>query len=245
MDRLNGKTCFVTGAAQGIGREIVDAFLLEGAVVIASDINGESLKTLADIADVTTAQLDVTDSDAVFAAAKRFPDVSVLVNCAGYVATGTILECTSKHFDLSIEVNVKSMFNTVSAFLPNMAQRRAGSIINIASVVSSVMAAPERFAYATSKAAVVGLTMSVARDFAALGVRCNTISPGTVETPSLHARMEATGDAEGARKRFVSRQLMGRLGTGDEIAAIAVLLASDEARFMTGSNVVIDGGMSL
>ncbi|KJF71687.1 SDR family oxidoreductase [Agrobacterium arsenijevicii] len=245
MGRLNGKTCFVTGAAQGIGREVLDAFLREGAVVIASDINGDGLKALADIDGVTTIELDVTDPDAVQATAIRFPDISVLVNCAGYVATGTILECSSKQLDLSLQVNVKSMFNTISAFLPNMAQRRAGSIINIASVVSSIMAAPERFAYATSKAAVVGLTMSVARDFAALGVRCNAISPGTVETPSLHTRMEATGDAEEARKKFVSRQLMGRLGTAGEIAAIAVLMASEEATFMTGSNIVIDGGMSL
>ncbi|OCI90878.1 NAD(P)-dependent oxidoreductase [Agrobacterium sp. 13-626] len=245
MGRLDGKTCFITGAAQGIGREVLDAFLREGAVVVAYDINGDGLKAVADMAGVTAAQLDVTDPDAVLAVATRFPDISILVNCAGYVATGTILECSPRQLDLSLEINVKSMFNTISAFLPNMVHRRAGSIVNIASVVSSVMAAPERFAYATSKAAVVGLTMSVAGDFAALGVCCNAISPGTVETPSLHARMEATGNAQEARRNFVSRQLMGRLGTAEEIAAIAVLMALDEAKFMTGSNVVIDGGMSL
>jgi 2-keto-3-deoxy-L-fuconate dehydrogenase len=187
----------------------------------------------------------VTDGGAIGDAAQKFQSVSVLVNCAGYVATGSIVACSEKQLDASFDINVKSIFRTSAAFLPAMLERREGSIVNIASVVSSVMAAPERFAYATTKAAVVGLTMSIARDFAAEGIRCNAISPGTVETPSLHSRMAASGNVDEARRNFVARQLTGRLGTSAEIANVAVLLASDEARFMTGSNVVIDGGMSL
>lgn len=245
LGRLNGKVCFVTGGGQGIGRSVVDAFLAEGASVIASDINQESLNELPSSEFLKTFQLDVTNGQAIARAGREFSNVSVLVNCAGYVATGSILQCTDKQLDMSFDINVKSMFNTTSAFLPAMVARKEGSIINIASVVSSVMTAPDRFAYATTKAAVLGLTMSVARDFIADGVRCNSISPGTVDTPSLHSRMAASGDLDEARKRFVSRQLMGRLGAAEEIASVALLMASDEAKFMTGSNVVIDGGMSL
>ena len=239
--RLAGKICFVTGAAQGIGRSIAEAFVSEGASVIAADLRFTGTAPLGE----TRLSLDVTDDVAVRKAATAHPDISVLVNCVGYVANGSILDCALKDFDRSMDVNVRSMMLTIRAFLPAMLERKEGSIINIASVVSSVMAAPDRFAYSTSKAAVIGLTMSVARDFIASGIRCNAISPGTTETPSLHERFEASGDAEAAHKAFVGRQPMGRLGRPDEIAAVATLLASDEARFMSGSNIVIDGGMSL
>jgi len=243
MNRLSGKTCFVTGAAQGIGRSIVERFLAEGASVIAADLHFP--ESVAGSAQLRLITLDVTDPAAVNAAAVAYPDVSVLVNCVGYVADGTVLDCSPDEFDRSLAVNTRSMMLTIQAFLPAMLARQQGSIINFASVVSSVMAAPNRFAYATSKAAVIGLTMSVARDFIAQGIRCNSISPGTTETPSLHERFAASGDVAAARAAFVARQPMGRLGQVGEIAATAVLLASDEAAFMSGTNIIIDGGMSL
>ena len=240
--RLSGKTCFITGAAQGIGRSIAEHFAAEGARVIASDLRlpGEDLA-----GDIVRETLDATNEAAVLDAARRHPDVSVLVNCVGYVANGALLDTSMEDFDRSVTLNVRSMMLTMRAFLPAMLERRDGSMVNIASVVSSVRAVPNRCVYGATKAAVIGLTMSVARDYVASGVRCNAISPGTIETPSLHERFAATGDVEAARAAFVGRQPMGRLGQADEIAAAAVLLASDEARFMTGSNVIIDGGMSL
>lgn len=240
--RLCGKVCLVTGAGQGIGRAIAERFTAEGASVIAADLgfpgdfpcgSGSLLQEI----------LDVTDEQAVEDAAKRHGDVSVLVNCVGYVSHGAVLDCQVSDFDRSIDLNVRSMFLTIRAFLPAMLQAGNGSIINIASVVSTVKAAPDRLAYATSKAAVLGLTMSVARDYASSRVRCNAISPGTVETPSLQQRLATGGEA--ARAAFTARQPMGRLGRAEEIASTAALLASDEASFMTGSNIVIDGGMSL
>ncbi len=177
--------------------------------------------------------------------ARIYPEVSVLVNCVGYVATGATLDCTLEDFDRSYAINVRSMVSMIQAVLPAMIERRQGSIVNIASVVSSVMAAPNRFAYSTSKAAVIGLTMSVALDYVGHGIRCNAISPGTIETTSLRERWAATGDVAAARAAFVSRQPMGRLGAASEIAQTALLLASDDATFMTGSNIVVDGGMSL
>ena len=245
MGRLAGKTCLVTGAAQGIGRSISEAFLAEGARVIATDLRPAALLALPDGERLIRMGLDVTQAEDARRAAAAHPDVNVLVNCAGYVAQGALLECTPEDFDRSLSINVSSIFTLTRAFLPSMIERKDGSIINIASVASSVMAPPNRLAYGASKAAVIGLTMSVARDYAAAGVRCNAISPGTVDTPSLHDRMAATGDAEVARRAFIARQLNGRLGTPEEVAAVAVLLASDEARFMTGANIVIDGGMSL
>jgi 2-keto-3-deoxy-L-fuconate dehydrogenase len=243
MGRLAGKTCLVTGGAQGIGRSIVESFAREGANVIAADIRFDAGSH--DGPGIERTVLDVTDGAAVVAVASRRRDVSVLVNCAGYVANGTILDTEPREFDRSIDINVRSMMLMIRAFLPSMLERGVGSIINIASVVSTVMAAPNRFAYGTSKAAVIGLSMSVARDFISRGIRCNSISPGTVESPSLRERFAATGNIEAARSQFLARQPMGRLGQPGEIAAVAVWLASNEAGFATGTNIVIDGGMSL
>ncbi|HEV2597864.1 SDR family oxidoreductase [Sphingopyxis sp.] len=240
--RLAGKRCFVSAAGQGIGRSIAEAFAAEGAEVVAAD-----LRFADDVLPpgVERLILDVTDDAALADAVRAAGAVSVLVNCVGKVASGTILDAPLDELDDSYRLNVRSTAAVIRAFLPGMIERGDGSIINIASVVSSVMAAPGRFAYASTKAAVIGLTMSVALDFVKSGIRCNAISPGTVETPSLHDRWAATGDIEAARAAFVARQPMGRLGAPDEIAAAAILLASDEARFMTGANMVIDGGMSL
>lgn len=240
--RLAGKTCLVTAAAQGIGHSIAAAFLSEGAEVIAVDLKDEGLQRLS---GARAARVDCTDPAAVTDLAARFSQVSVLVNCVGHVAHGSILDTSLEVLQRSFVINVQTMHLLISAFLPGMRTRRQGSIINIASVVSAEMAAPARYAYATTKAAVVGLTKSVARDYISEGVRCNSISPGTVETPSLHERMAATGSIDAARAAFIARQPMGRLGTPEEVASVAVLLASDEATFMTGSNIIIDGGMSL
>ncbi|MFT3727939.1 MAG: SDR family oxidoreductase [Terricaulis sp.] len=240
--RLKGKTCVVTGAAQGIGRAIATAFAAEGARVIATDINAAALE---DLQVARREMLDVGDTASVARFATDNPDTSVLVNCVGYVATGTLLEASPEELGRSFALNVQSMFTVMRAFLPCMIDRGGGSIINIGSVVSDIMAAPRRCIYAATKAAVIGLSKSVALDYAGQGIRCNVISPGTVETPSLHDRMAQAGDPEAAKRAFIARQLLGRLGRAEEIAAVAVLLASDEATFITGSNFVIDGGMSL
>jgi 2-keto-3-deoxy-L-fuconate dehydrogenase len=244
-NRLSGKVALVTGAAQGIGNAIAHAFIREGAAVVATDLKLDKLTAEFAGSSATTARLDATDTAAVSAMAAAHADVDVLVNCVGWVADGTILDGETDALDRSFQINVMSMTRMIRAFLPAMKARRSGSIINIASVVSSVMAAPNRFAYGTTKAAVVGLTLSVARDFIADGIRCNAISPGTVDSPSLEDRMKAQGDLAKARAAFIARQPMGRLGKPEEIAQVAVMLASDEAGFMTGANVVIDGGMSL
>jgi NAD(P)-dependent dehydrogenase (short-subunit alcohol dehydrogenase family) len=243
--RLAGKCCLVTGAAQGIGRHIATAFLREEARVVATDFNREGLRDLACARRVEALHLDVTDFSAAQALAADHGDVSVLVNCAGYVAVGSALECTHGEFAASMDVNVRSIFNMVRAFLPPMIERREGSIINIASVVSSRKAAPQRFAYSASKAAVLAMTRSIALDYISQGVRCNSISPGTVDTPSLAARLSESDGSMASRQAMIARQPLGRLGRPEEIAEVAVLLAADEAKFMTGADIVIDGGMSL
>lgn len=242
--RLENKLAVVTGAAQGIGEAIVNAYVQEGAEVIAVDINQAKLKKLS--ADkISTYSLDVSDANAVKQCAAANPRVNVLVNCAGVVSENTAINCEASELFHSFSINAGAMLYTIQAFLPNMLNREGGSIINIASVVSSVTGVPNRFAYGTTKAAVIGLTKSVAADFIDQQVRCNSISPGTIESPSLVDRIASAKDPDAARRAFVARQPMGRLGTADEIAAVAVLLGSDEVTFMTGENIIVDGGFCL
>jgi 2-keto-3-deoxy-L-fuconate dehydrogenase len=245
--RLAGKTAFVTAAAQGIGRATALAFAREGARVIASDINPEGL---AGLEGCTALALDVLDPTAIEAAARAHGPVDVLFNCAGFVHAGSVLECTEDEWAFAFDLNVRSMYRTIKAFLPGMLSRGGGSIVNMASAASSIKGVPNRFVYATTKAAVIGLTKAVAVDFVARGVRCNAICPGTIESPSLRDRIGAQAAASGktatdVEAMFVSRQPMGRLGRPEEIAALAVYLASDEAAFTTGTTQVIDGGWSI
>ncbi len=237
--RLAGKTALVTAAAQGIGRATVEAFLREGANVIAADIN---MAPLDDLEGVTVRRLDVTDPEAVKAIAAEFPQVDVLYNCAGYVHAGTILDCDEDAWAFSNSLNVTAQYRMIRAFLPQMIAKGGGSIINMSSVCSSIKAVPNRFAYGATKAAVIGLTKSVAADFVTQGIRCNAICPGTVETPSLLQRLRDTGDFDKAYAEFTARQAMGRFGRPAELAALAVYLASDESAFTSGTINVIDGG---
>ncbi len=239
--RLKDKTVLITAAAQGIGRAIAERFAAEGARVIATDINVEVLGTLKG-ANVTTRRLDVLDLAAVAAAEKEIGAIDVLVNCAGFVHHGTILDCEEKDFDFSTNLNVRAAYRMIRAFLPGMLARKNGTIVNIASIASSIAGVPNRFIYGTTKAGLIGLSKAVAVDFVTQGIRCNTICPGTVETPSLEQRMAARGDVAEARKAFIARQPMGRLGKAEEIAALALYLASDESAFVTGQEFVIDGG---
>lgn len=239
----------VTAAGQGIGRATALAFAREGARVVASDVNGRALATLKDEAPgIEVRYLDVRDSIAVDAFAAEtgagFGPADILFNCAGFVHHGTILDCTEANWDFSLDLNVTSMYRTCRAFLPAMLDAGRGSIVNISSAASSVKGAPDRFVYGTTKAAVIGLTKAIAADFVGRGIRCNAICPGTVQTPSLDERIAARGDAEQARAAFIARQPMGRLGRPEEIAALAVYLASDESAFTTGQIHVIDGGWS-
>ena len=245
--RLAGKRAVITAAAQGIGRSSALAFAREGASVVATDINDEALAALAESApaDIAIRNLDVTAATAVEALAAELGAVDILFNCAGYVADGTILDCDAADWDRSFDLNVRSMYLTTKAFLPAMLAAGGGSIINMASLASSLKGVPRRAAYGASKAAVVGLTKAVAADYVTRGIRCNAICPGTVDTPSLHDRMRAQSDYEAAYTAFVARQPMGRLGTPEEIAALAVYLASDESAYCTGATYVIDGGWNI
>jgi len=248
MDRLSGKTAFVTAAAQGIGRATVLAFAAEGARVIATDINVAKLASLAG-PNVTTGKLDCTDTAAIAAAAAETGPIDILFNCAGFVHQGTILDAAEAEWAFAFDLNVRSMFRTIRAFLPGMLAKGSGAIVNISSAAGNIKGAPNRCIYGTTKAAVIGLTKSVAADFVARGIRCNCICPGTVATPSLEDRIAANAAASGtlaaARAAYVSRQAMGRLGRPEEIAALAVYLASDESAFVTGQAIVIDGGWTI
>jgi 2-keto-3-deoxy-L-fuconate dehydrogenase len=251
--RLAGKTALVTAAGQGIGRATAEAYAHEGARVIATDINDAALAELSRVPGCNTRHLDVTDPRAVAAlvaeVAAEIGTPDVLFNGAGYVHAGTILDCDDQAWDFSFNLNVRSMYHLIRAVLPGMLALGRGSIINVASVASSIKGAPNRFVYGTTKAAVIGLTKSVAADFVSRGIRCNAICPGTVESPSLRERMQAQTKASGqtlaqVEAGFVARQPVGRLGSTAEIAALAVYLAADESAFTTGTTQVIDGGWS-
>lgn len=246
--RLAGKTAFVTAAGQGIGRAIAEAFAREGARVIATDLNEALLASLKS-PSISTRRLDVLDPAAIAAAAKDAGPVNVLVNAAGYVHAGSVLDCSEEDWSFAFDLNVRSQFRTIKAFVPGMLQGGGGSIINVASVAGSIKGAPNRFVYGSTKAAVIGLTKAVAADFITKGIRCNAICPGTVESPSLRDRIAAQAKASGqtmeqVEAAFIARQPMGRLGRVEEIAALAVYLASDESSFTTGTAQVIDGGWS-
>lgn len=248
MASLQGKTAFVTAAGQGIGRATAIAFAEAGARVIATDVEAGKLNGLGSDR-ITTAALDVLDAAAIKAAAQAAGPVDILFNCAGFVHQGTLLDATEDEWSFAFDLNCRSMFRTMQAFLPDMLARGKGVILNMASVSSNLKGVPNRFIYTATKAAVIGMTRSVAADYVTRGIRCNCLCPGTVETPSLGERIEANaagaGGVEAARAAFVARQPMGRLGTPREIAALAVYLAGDDAQFITGQAVVIDGGLTL
>jgi 2-keto-3-deoxy-L-fuconate dehydrogenase len=248
MSSLTGKTAFVTAAGQGIGRATVKAFAAAGARVIATDIDAAKLDGLQSDT-IRTLGLNVLDAAAITSAARDAGAVDILFNCAGVVHQGTLLDATEDDWSFAFELNCRSMFRTMHAFLPGMLGRGRGTIINMASVASSLKGVPNRFIYSASKAAVIGMTRSVATDYVTRGIRCNCLCPGTVETPSLEERIAANASAAGsidaARAAFVARQPMGRLGTPEEIAALAVYLSGDDAQFITGQAIVIDGGLTL
>ena len=243
--RLAGKTAFITAAAQGMGQAAALAFAREGAKVWATDVNAAKLKDLEGKHGIRTRALDVTNEDAIRTVSQEVGDIDVLFNCAGIVHHGSILDATPNDWDQAFAVNVKSMFLVTRAFLPGMLKKQKGSIINMASVASSLKGLPNRCVYGASKAAVIGLTKSIAADYVGKGIRCNAIAPGTVDTPSLQGRISAFADPVQARKDFVARQPMGRLGTVGDIMGILVFLASDESLFATGNAYSIDGGMTI
>ncbi|MDQ2780663.1 MAG: SDR family oxidoreductase [Pseudomonadota bacterium] len=247
--RLAGKTALLTAAGQGIGRAVALAFVREGATVTATDLDDKLLQSLREEAGCNVQRLDATDADAITKAAAAHGPVDILFNGAGFVHANTVLDCSEADWDFAFNLNVRSQFRTIKAFLPGMLQRSGGSIINMASVAGSIKAAQNRFVYGATKAAVIGLTKAVAADYITQGIRCNAICPGTVESPSLRDRISAASKATGqslsqVEASFVARQPMGRLGRAEEIAALAVYLASDESRFTTGTAQVIDGGWS-
>ncbi|SDE59824.1 2-keto-3-deoxy-L-fuconate dehydrogenase [Paracoccus isoporae] len=242
MGLLTGKTCLITAAGQGIGRATAEAFLREGATVWATDINPAGL---AEISGAVSRRLDVTDMAAIAALRAEIGGLDVLFNCAGFVHAGSILDCPESDWDFAFELNAKAQYRMIRAFLPGMLERGGGSIINMSSVASSVKGVPNRFAYCASKAAVIGLTKSVAADFITKGIRCNAICPGTVDSPSLHDRLRATGDYDSAMRDFIARQPMGRVGKAEEIAALALYLAGDDSAFTSGQCHIIDGGWAI
>jgi 2-keto-3-deoxy-L-fuconate dehydrogenase len=250
-ERLRGKLALITAAGQGIGRAIAAAFAAEGAIVVASDIEESKLHGLQ---TASRLKLDVCSTEAVETLARKIKSelgpLELLVNCAGYVPHGTVLDCSEQEWDLTFDLNVKSMHRTIKAFLPPMLDQKKGSIVNISSAVSSIRGVPDRYAYAASKAAVIGLTKAVAADFIKHGIRANAICPGTIESPSLRQRIRAQSQSSGSslaavEQSFIARQPMGRLGRAEEVAALAVFLASDEASYITGQAHLVDGGMAL
>jgi len=243
--RLAGKTAFITAAGQGIGRGAALAFAREGAQVWATDVNAKTLADLEGKDGIRTRVMDVLDESAISKLAGEIGQVDVLFNCAGYVHHGTILDCAPKDWDFSFNLNVKSMYLVTRALLPGMLKKGGGSIINMSSIASSVKGLPNRFVYGATKAAVIGLTKAIAADYVKQGIRCNCIGPGTVDTPSLGQRINAFADPVQARKDFIARQPMGRLGSVEDITGILVFLASDESQFATGNMYSIDGGMTI
>jgi len=242
MGRLEGKTCLITAAGQGIGRATAEAFVAEGARVIATDINAEAVGS---IKGAEGRVLNVLDLAAIEAFAAETGPIDVLFNCAGVVHAGSILECPESDWDFAFNLNAKAQYRLIKTYLPGMLEKGKGSIINMASVASSIKGVPNRFTYCASKAAVIGLTKAIAADYVTRGIRCNAVCPGTVESPSLHDRLRATGDYEKAMRDFIARQPMGRIGDPKEIAALVVYLASDESGFTTGQAHIIDGGWAL
>ena len=237
---LSGKKIFITAAGQGIGRAITERFIKEEGSVLATDVNYELIKDI----ETEKKQLDVLNKTELQKTISNFkPDI--LINCAGFVHAGTILDANDEEFEFAVSLNIKSMFHSIQAAIPLMIQKGGGSIINISSVVSSIIGAPNRFIYGTTKAGVIGLTKSVAVEYVKEGIRCNAICPGTVDTPSLHSRLKDTGDYEKAKKDFIARQPLGRVGRSDEIASLALYLSSDESMFTTGQTHIIDGGWSV
>jgi 2-keto-3-deoxy-L-fuconate dehydrogenase len=243
--RLAGKIAFITAAGQGMGKAAAIAFAREGAKVWATDIKSGPLDELAGVAGVTTRQLDATDEQAIAKLAAEIGAVDVVLNCAGYVHHGNLLDCTPADWDFSMNVNVRSMYLVARAFVPGMLAKNGGSIINVASVASTIKGVPNRLVYGASKAAVIGLTKAIAADYVKQGIRCNAVCPGTIDTPSLADRINAFADPVQARKDFIARQPMGRLGTVDDMVPLFVYLASDESSFASGTTFTVDGGMTI